>query len=118
MDAEQTVIDAHADIEGRLTGKDARVHGKFRGDIELTGRLHLADGCKVDAKVKADAVEIAGEFHGDLVARSLVLLEKARVSGTVNAQGLSVREGAQLNGSVNAGKGTPLVVPAPVVAAG
>ena len=118
MDAEQTLIDASADLEGRLTGKDARVHGRFRGDIELTGRLHLADGCKVDAKVKADAVEIAGEFQGDLVARSLVLFEKARVSGTVNAQGLSVREGAQLNGAVNAGKGVSLAVPAGGVAAG
>jgi cytoskeletal protein CcmA (bactofilin family) len=117
MDADKTtLIDSSSDIEGKLTGKDARVQGRFRGDIDISGRLQLADGCKVDAKVKADAIEIAGEFQGELVARSLVLLEKARVSGTINAQTLSVREGAHLNGAVNAGKGAS--VPAPAVGIG
>jgi hypothetical protein len=32
-----------------------------------------------------------------------VLLEKARVEGTIEAQVLAVREGAQVNASVNAG---------------
>ena len=72
MDSATTVIDAHADIEGTLMGKDAQVLGKFRGQIELTGRLILGEGSRVDAQVVADAVEIAGEFKGELKARSLV----------------------------------------------
>ena len=102
MDA-TTVIDAQANIEGTLRGKDAQVLGRFKGEIELTGRLVLGDGSKVDAKVVADAIEIGGEFKGDLKARSLALLEKARVEGTVETQNISMREGAQLNGAVNAG---------------
>jgi cytoskeletal protein CcmA (bactofilin family) len=122
VDAEKTtLVDAAADFEGKLTGKDARIQGRFKGDIQLTGKLHLVEGCKVDAKMKADAIEIAGEFQGELTARTLVLLEKAKVSGTVTAQALAVREGAQLNGAVQAGKTTTLAaVPAPpaTVAAG
>ena len=34
-----TVIDAHADVEGKLRGKDAQILGGFQGEIELTGRL-------------------------------------------------------------------------------
>ena len=105
-----TVIDAQADVEGKLTGKDAQILGRFRGEIELTGRLLLGEGSRVEAKVRADAAEVAGEFKGEISTRSLVLLEKARVEGSLDAKTLAVREGAQLNGPVNAGeapKGKP-----------
>jgi cytoskeletal protein CcmA (bactofilin family) len=110
-----TVIDTDSMIEGRLTGKDARILGTFQGEIELSGRLHLGEGAKVEAKVKAAAAEIAGEFKGDLVVQSLVLLEKARVSGTVDAQTLAVRDGAVVNGAVNAGAQRARSNPAPPV---
>ena len=58
-------------------GKDAQILGRFKGEIELTGRLVLGEGARCEAKVVADAAEIAGEFKGDLKVRSLVLLEKA-----------------------------------------
>ena len=99
-----TQIDKSAELEGKLTGKDARVLGKFKGEIQLQGRLIVGDESRVEAKVKADAAEIGGEFKGDIAVRSLVLLEKARVEGTIEAQVLSVREGAQVNASVNAGQ--------------
>jgi cytoskeletal protein CcmA (bactofilin family) len=122
MEADKaTVIDAEASVEGKLKGKDARVLGRFKGEIELTGRLLLGENAHVEAKVLADAAEISGEFSGDLVVRSLLLLEKARVTGMLDAQSLAVREGAQLNGSVSAGGGrktaTALATTAPTVAA-
>jgi cytoskeletal protein CcmA (bactofilin family) len=110
-----TTIDMQADVEGTLKGKDAQVLGRFRGQIELTGRLVLGEGARVEARVVADVVEIAGEFKGDLKARALTLLEKGRVDGTVDAQRLSVREGAMLNGGINAGdkptSDRPMVAP-------
>jgi cytoskeletal protein CcmA (bactofilin family) len=114
MIMEGTVIDAQADIEGTLKGKDAHVLGRFRGQIEITGRLVLGDGSRVEAKVTADAVEIAGDYKGELKARSLSLLEKAKVDGTLEAQTLTVREGAQLNGAINAGNASRAAVPRPV----
>jgi cytoskeletal protein CcmA (bactofilin family) len=112
----ESTIDAQADFEGTLKGKDARILGRFRGQIELSGRLLLGEGSKVDAKVKADSAEIGGSFNGDLVVKSLTLLEKSKVEGTLSAQKLSVREGAQLNGSVNTaaeGKAPAQTPPAP-----
>jgi cytoskeletal protein CcmA (bactofilin family) len=103
-DDKATLIDAQADVEGTLKGKDAHILGRFRGEVAVSGRLVLGEGARVDAKVAADAAEIAGEFKGEIKARSITLAEKARVEGTVEAQVLVVREGAALNGSVNAGK--------------
>ena len=115
-----TVINAQGDFEGTLKGKDAQIFGRFRGDIELTGRLVLGEGARVQARVVADAAEIAGEFRGDLKVRSLVLLEKGRIEGTLEAQSMAMREGAQLNGAVNASvsRNGSVVPPAPPKPAG
>ena len=43
MDATTTVIDAQANVEGTLRGKDAQIMGRFKGEIEVTG-LHLGYG--------------------------------------------------------------------------
>jgi cytoskeletal protein CcmA (bactofilin family) len=103
-DDKATIIDAQADVDGKLKGKDAHILGRFRGEVELTGRLVLGEGARVDAKVQVDAAEIAGEFKGEIKARTVTLAEKARVEGNVDAQVLIVREGAQLDGAIATGK--------------
>ena len=104
MDADKpTLIDAKAEVEGTLIGKDVQVLGRFKGEIEISGRLIVGEGGRVEARVTADAVEVAGDLRGDIKTRSLVLMDKARVDGNLDAQTLSVREGAQLNGAVNTG---------------
>jgi cytoskeletal protein CcmA (bactofilin family) len=109
-----TVIDAQTDVEGKLRGKDALVLGRFKGEIEISGRLVLGEGARVEATIVADAAEISGELKGDVRARNLVLAEKARVQGTVDAGVLVVREGAWLSGSVAAGEKESAPKPAPV----
>jgi cytoskeletal protein CcmA (bactofilin family) len=109
-DEKSTVIDAQADVEGHLKGKDAHIFGRFRGQVEVSGRLVLGEGARVDAKVAADAVEISGEFKGEIKARAVTLAEKARVEGTVDAQVLGMHEGAQLNGTVSTGQPRATVV--------
>ncbi len=103
MDQIETLIDGQASFEGKLTGKNVRIAGAYRGEIHLSGRLHLADGARVEAHVVADAAEIGGEFKGELKARTVTLLEKGRMEGTLEAQNIIMREGAVLNGPVNAG---------------
>jgi cytoskeletal protein CcmA (bactofilin family) len=98
-----TSVDADAEFEGILSGKDAQILGKFKGEIMVTGKLVIGEGAKVDARVTADTIEIAGVFKGDLTTRALILLDKGRVDGSVAAKSLSVRDGALLNGAVNVG---------------
>ena len=107
-----TTVGSDAEFEGVLNGKDAQVLGRFKGEVAVTGKLTIGEGARVDAKVTADVVEIAGSFKGTLITRSLILLEKARVEGSVEAKSLAVRDGALLNGAVNAGAGAGANVPA------
>lgn len=111
MEDKLTIVDAAARVEGKLTGRDARILGRFEGEIQLTGRLQIGEGAQVDGKVKADACEIGGRYRGQLEARSVLLLEKARVEGSLTSEVLSVREGAQLDGEVTAGAARAKPVP-------
>ena len=102
-----TVVDTDADIQGKLTGKDAQLLGRFKGDITLTGRLAIGESANVEAKVSADTVEISGSFKGEVRAKSVILLDKARVDASLDAKSLTVKDGAVVNGSVNVGSGAP-----------
>ena len=108
-----TLVDAQAQLEGKLSGKDAAVHGRVKGEIALTGRLLIGEDGRVHANVAADAVEIAGQLEGDVRARAVTLRETARVKGRVEAQALVVREGAWLAGPVASGEPPPRGAAAP-----
>ena len=90
-----------------------RSSGSSRARSTVTGRLVIGEGAQVDAKVTADAAEIARRVQGRAQGAQPVLLEKARVEGTLDAQSLAVREGAQLNGAVNAGATRQAAAPRP-----
>ena len=106
-----TTIGSDSEFEGILNGKDAQILGRFKGEVLLTGKLTIGEGSRVDAKVTADVVEVGGSFKGDLTTRSLILLDKGRVDGSIEAKTLSVRDGAVLNGAVNVGSAAPAAAP-------
>lgn len=105
MDDKVTLIDVDTRVEGKLTGKDARILGRFKGEIELSGRLYTGEGSKVDATATVDSAEIAGQYDGEIRAKSVLLLEKAAIMGRLQTSSLAVREGARINGGVDAGQG-------------
>jgi cytoskeletal protein CcmA (bactofilin family) len=100
----RTFIDAETSIEGKIIGKDASIAGSFKGEIQLTGTLVLTPTANIDATVRSELVEVGGAFAGKISSRKVVVLETGKVTGTIDAGQLVVREGAVLNGPVAAGK--------------
>ena len=100
----RTFIDADTSIDGKIQGKDATVAGKFKGEVHLTGSLVLAPSASVDATVQAELVEVGGAFAGKVTARKVIVLETGKVTGTLDAGQLVVKEDAVLNGPVAADK--------------
>ena len=106
-----TSVDAHADFEGILSGKDAQILGKFRGQIDSSpagwssakGRGSTPRSPRTRSRSRASSRASSG--------RAPSPPRQGRVDGSVDAQSLSIRDGALLNGAVNAGAGGPRPAP-------
>ena len=96
-----TVLAPGAALSGRVSGQDLDVLGAFDGELELSGRVRLAAGSKVKARVRADLVEIEGDFEGEVRAKTLRVREGAHARGLFFADRIAVVEGALLEGGVN-----------------
>jgi cytoskeletal protein CcmA (bactofilin family) len=96
------VLDRHASLTGTVAGHDLVVLGALEGDLRLTGRLHVAAGSRLRARVHASVVDLEGDFEGEVRAQTLRVSASARARGVFRAERLSIQEGAVLEGSVQA----------------
>jgi len=88
-------------LSGRVSGQDFTILGQFDGELRATGRLRIGPAAVVRAQVKAAAVEIDGDFEGEVRSDSLRFGRTARAKGVFLAECLSLQEGALVNGPVN-----------------
>jgi cytoskeletal protein CcmA (bactofilin family) len=96
------VLDRHASLSGTVSGHDLIVLGSLEGDLRLSGRLHVAAGSRLRAKVQATVVELDGDFEGELRAETLHVAASARAKGVFVTERLSIQEGAFFEGDVQA----------------
>lgn len=97
----ESTLSADLNVTGTIAGQDLAVLGQFEGELRLAGRLRTGGASRVKAIVKAKAVEIEGEFEGEVRAESLRLSPTARARGTFIAKRLVIEEGAVFHGAVN-----------------
>ena len=95
------VIGEDAAFSGRLAGRNVIVNGRIEGEMEISGRLRLGPRSVVKAIVRAAAVELDGEFEGDILTTFLTFGATARARGVFHAERLSIREGALVDGALN-----------------
>lgn len=105
IDMKESLIAAGLSIEGKINGNGhVRVAGKFKGDIQVEGNLHIDAGAKVEGQVKASEVIVSGELQGNIESAKRVELQQGGViNGDVKAGSLTVASGARMRGSVDFG---------------
>lgn len=96
-------IGAQCAVEGAITaGEDLLIQGRFKGRIELPGRVLIIDvGAEVEADISAGQVFLNGRLKGNVAAGGRVVLSpSARMTGDISAAGVSIKDGAQFKGTV------------------
>lgn len=84
--------------EMNFTGQ-ARLDGRFSGDIQGTGTLFIGPKAHIEAQVRAETVVIQGELVGDVVAtRRLELKSPGRLRGNISAPLVVMDEGVIFEG--------------------
>jgi cytoskeletal protein CcmA (bactofilin family) len=91
-------------IRGRVTGDgDLLIEGNVEGDITVTGDLTIAEGGRATSTIEAAAVTLRGELDGDVRATGAVRIEAgARVRGDMQGESVSLEEGAEFVGRLDA----------------
>ncbi len=89
-------------VSGRLVFQEpVRIEGRFRGEVSSSELVVISEQASVEGKVRTLRVLILGELTGDVVgAKSAVLGPRARVTGNIECEALTVCEGAKLEGDV------------------
>lgn len=104
-DMKESIIAAGLVIEGKINGNGhVRVAGKFKGDIQVEGNLHIDAGARVEGQVKASEVIVSGELQGNVESAKRVELQQGgTITGDVKAGSLTVAAGSRMRGAVDFG---------------
>src|SRR6266851_1246769 len=87
-DPGRAVLGSGLSLRGEITGEgDFHVYGRFEGEIDVSGRVVVAESSEVDANVNAASIVIAGKVRGNL-------------TGTLKAGSFSAAEGASVKGEI------------------
>lgn len=94
-------------IEGSV-----RIDGELSGEVEAGGTVIVSEGARVDARVRANFVVIAGQFQGRVECSDrLEILPTGRVIAELSTNSLVIHEGAFLEGQVHMSERMPVVSP-------
>lgn len=108
MDAPKlTLIAAGTEIEGSLTGtEDLRIVGRFKGEVEVSKDVEIAEKGSVEGKIKAREVLVKGTVVGSIVCQDLLeITASGRVDGEVSAPRLVMVDGGFLKGRTHMARG-------------
>ena len=101
-DVSTTIIARGTTLEGLLKGSpDLRVEGEVSGEIRSSSRVVVGSSGRVKALIRARTIQVAGRVEGDLTADERIeLASSAAVVGNLLAPRILIKEGANLQGSV------------------
>jgi len=105
MEMKESIIASGLSIEGKIIGTGhVRVAGKFKGDIQVEGNLHIDSGARVEGQVRASEVLVSGELQGNIESAKRVELQQGgTITGDVKAGSFTVAAGSRMRGAVDFG---------------
>lgn len=77
-----------------------RLEGQFEGNGSIKGALYIASGACWEGNLIAELVIIRGTLRGDVAAERIILLEGARVTGSLVSKKIHMQLGATFSGAM------------------
>ena len=107
-------VEISGQITGDVEGKNVRiVGGGVQGNI-TAGEMLSVDRSRIKGNLSATHARINNPIEGDIAVRgTLTLQREADIRGNITAAGLSVEEGASMNGRITISRETPAASPSP-----
>jgi cytoskeletal protein CcmA (bactofilin family) len=89
-------------MRGEVHGEgDFDILGRFEGEINVVGRVYVAEGAQVDANITAALIIIGGAVRGNLSATTRVeIMQSGVLTGTLKTGSFSAADGASVKGEM------------------
>lgn len=95
-----TILAEDIDFTGKLSFEDPlMIKGRFNGEIDASGDLHIGKDAVIEATVKANMVSLRGKMTGNIFAYSRVeLFSTASIDGDITTPAIIMEGGSRFNG--------------------
>lgn len=96
-----TVLGANTQVKGTLRSRgNVHLGDIFEGEILSGGAVRVARSATLDGDLFADTAVVAGLVRGNIIARTIRLLETGKVIGNLRSEKLITTDGAQIQGAI------------------
>lgn len=101
-DSATGVVSANSSWSGTLSSEGSiQIFGSIEGELTASDEIYVAEGARVDARLRARTIIVAGEVTGTIECDGrLEIMPSGSVSGDVTSPTLVVHEGATVEGDI------------------
>ncbi len=101
----RVAVNRNVRVAGRLVFQEPiRIEGHFRGEVSSSELVVISEDGSVGGRIRSPRLVVLGELEGDITAsKSVVLGPRSRFKGKIEADNLTICEGARLNGYLRIG---------------
>src|SRR5215469_639074 len=101
----RVAVNRNIKVAGRLVFQEPiRIEGHFRGEVSSSELVVISEDGSVGGRVRSPRLVVLGELEGDITAsKSVVLGPRSRFRGKLEAEHVTICEGACLNADLRIG---------------
>ncbi len=101
----RVAVNRNVKVAGRLVFQEPiRIEGHFRGEVSSSALVVISEHGSVGGRVRSPRLVVLGELEGDIMAsKSVVLGPRSHFKGKIEADSLTICEGACLNADLRIG---------------
>jgi cytoskeletal protein CcmA (bactofilin family) len=105
MERARVAVNRNVTVAGHLVFQEPiRIDGHFRGEVSSSELVVISENGSVGGRVRSPRLIVLGQLEGDITAsRSVVLGPHSRFKGKIEADNLTICEGAFLEGELRIG---------------
>jgi cytoskeletal protein CcmA (bactofilin family) len=97
-------VNRNVRIAGRLVFQEPiRIDGHFRGEVSSSELVVISEDGSVGGRIRSPRVVVFGELEGTISSKSVILGPHSRFKGKIEADNLTICEGAYLEAELRIG---------------
>jgi cytoskeletal protein CcmA (bactofilin family) len=100
----RVAVNRNVRIAGHLVFQEPiRIDGHFRGEVSSSDLVVISEEGSVGGRIRSPRLVVLGELQGEIRSKSVILGPHSHFKGKIEADNLTICEGAHLNADLRIG---------------